>query len=54
MRRPARPLAQYGKCLLRPTSALDTFIGIVPLAPLGPETWAGLPMPEKVWDEEKG
>lgn len=32
---------------------LDTFIGIKPDRPLGPETWAGLPMPEKVWDDEK-
>lgn len=28
-------------------------MGIVPQQPLGPETFAGLPMPEKVWDDEK-
>lgn len=27
--------------------------GIAPNRPLGPELWAGLPMPEKVWDDEK-
>ncbi len=32
---------------------LETFIGIAPKDPLGPEVWAGLPMPEKVWDDEK-
>ncbi len=32
---------------------LETFIGIAPEAPLGPEMWQGLPMPEKVWDEER-
>jgi len=25
-------------------------LGIQPDSPLGPETWVGLPMPEKVWD----
>jgi len=32
---------------------LEDFIGVKPKEPLGPETWAGLPMPEKVWDDEK-
>jgi len=32
---------------------LETFMGIAPKDPLGPEVWAGLPMPEKVWDDEK-
>jgi hypothetical protein len=32
---------------------LEDFIGVKPDRPLGPETWAGLPMPEKVWDDEK-
>jgi len=27
-------------------------LGIAPDRPLGPETFAGLPMPEKVWDGE--
>lgn len=27
--------------------------GVTPKDPLGPEMWAGLPMPEKVWDDEK-
>ena len=32
---------------------LETFTAIMPKDPLGPEMWAGLPMPEKVWDDEK-
>jgi hypothetical protein len=28
-------------------------LGITPDGPLGAETWQGLPMPEKVWDDEK-
>lgn len=32
---------------------LEDFIGVKPKDPLGPDTWAGLPMPEKVWDDEK-
>lgn len=32
---------------------LETFVGVKPIEPLGPEMWAGLPMPEKVWDDEK-
>jgi glutaredoxin len=28
-------------------------LGITPADPPGPETFAGLPMPEKVWDDEK-
>jgi len=32
---------------------LETFIGVKPKEPLGPEMWKGLPMPEKVWDDEK-
>ena len=32
---------------------LETFMGIAPKEPLGPEMWKGLPMPEKVWDDEK-
>ncbi|MEZ5854515.1 MAG: DinB family protein [Hyphomicrobiaceae bacterium] len=32
---------------------LETFIGIAPNAPLPDSTWIGLPMPEKVWDDEK-
>ncbi len=32
---------------------LETFIGITPKDPLGPDMWVGLPMPEKVWDDEK-
>jgi hypothetical protein len=32
---------------------LETFIGVLPKDPLGPEMWKGLPMPEKVWDDEK-
>lgn len=32
---------------------LETFMQIQPKDPLGPEMWQGLPMPEKVWDDEK-
>lgn len=32
---------------------LETFIGVEPKDPLPDETWVGLPMPEKVWDDEK-
>ncbi|MDX2157629.1 MAG: DinB family protein [Hyphomicrobiaceae bacterium] len=32
---------------------LETFIGVKPDNPLPDSTWAGLPMPEKVWDDEK-
>jgi hypothetical protein len=32
---------------------LKTFIGVDPIDPLPDSTWAGLPMPEKVWDDEK-
>lgn len=32
---------------------LETFMEIQPKDPLGPEMWHGLPMPEKVWDDEK-
>lgn len=32
---------------------LETFIGVKPIDPLPDSTWAGLPMPEKVWDDEK-
>ncbi|MFV0294921.1 MAG: DinB family protein, partial [Hyphomicrobiaceae bacterium] len=32
---------------------LETFIGIAPDDPLPASTWVGLPMPEKVWDDEK-
>ncbi len=32
---------------------LEDFIGVKPVNPLGPATWTGLPMPEKVWDDEK-
>ncbi len=32
---------------------LADFVGVKPDRPLGPETWVGLPMPEKVWDDEK-
>ena len=32
---------------------LDDFVGVKPKDPLGPDMWAGLPMPEKVWDDEK-
>jgi hypothetical protein len=32
---------------------LTTFIGIAPDRPLPDSTWVGLPMPEKVWDDEK-
>ncbi len=32
---------------------LETFIGVKPIDPLGSDMWAGLPMPEKVWDDEK-
>ena len=28
-------------------------LGIQPNQPLGQETFAGLPMPEKVWDDEQ-
>jgi hypothetical protein len=28
-------------------------LGIEPARPLGPETFSGLPMPEKVWDDER-
>jgi hypothetical protein len=28
-------------------------LGIAPDRPLPPETFAGLPMPEKVWDDEQ-
>ena len=31
---------------------LEQFAGIAPIDPLGPELWAGLPMPQKVWDDE--
>ncbi len=27
-------------------------LGLVPDRPPGPETWAGLPMPEKIWDDD--
>jgi hypothetical protein len=33
--------------------ALEDRFQIVPDRPIPPETWAGLPMPEKVWDDEK-
>jgi len=29
-------------------------LGIVPQQRLGPEAFAGLPMPQKVWDDEPG
>ncbi len=32
---------------------LETFMGIAPTDPLGPDVWKDLPMPEKVWDDEK-
>ena len=32
---------------------LEDFVGVKPKDPLGPDMWAGLPMPEKVWDDEK-
>ena len=32
---------------------LETFAQMAPKDPLGPEMWQGLPMPEKVWDDEK-
>ena len=32
---------------------LEDFIGVKPIDPLPASTWAGLPMPEKVWDDEK-
>ncbi len=32
---------------------LEDFIGVKPVDPLGPEMWKDLPMPEKVWDDEK-
>jgi DinB superfamily len=28
-------------------------LGVEPIRPLGPEAFAGLPMPEKVWDDER-
>jgi hypothetical protein len=28
-------------------------LGIVPDRPPGPEVFAGLPMPDKVWDDER-
>ncbi|MGD9830582.1 MAG: DinB family protein, partial [Hyphomicrobiaceae bacterium] len=33
---------------------LEDKCGVKPDRPLGPEMWQGLPMPEKVWDDEKG
>lgn len=32
---------------------LETFIGVTPDRPLPDSTWVGLPMPVKVWDDEK-
>lgn len=32
---------------------LEDFIGVKPIDPLPDSMWAGLPMPEKVWDDEK-
>ena len=32
---------------------LEDFVGVKPKDPLGSEMWTGLPMPEKVWDDEK-
>lgn len=32
---------------------LEDFIGVKPVDPLPASMWAGLPMPEKVWDDEK-
>lgn len=32
---------------------LEDFIGVKPNDALGPDMWKGLPMPEKVWDDEK-
>lgn len=32
---------------------LETFMGIAPDRPLPDSTWVGLPMPQKVWDDEK-
>lgn len=32
---------------------LEDFVGVKPIDPLPASTWAGLPMPEKVWDDEK-
>lgn len=32
---------------------LEDFIGVKPIDPLPASMWAGLPMPEKVWDDEK-
>ena len=32
---------------------LEDFLQLLPKEPLGPEMWKGLPMPEKVWDDEK-
>jgi hypothetical protein len=29
------------------------FLGLAPDRPLGQETFVGLPMPDKVWDDEK-
>ena len=32
---------------------LEDFIGVKPIDPLPASMWEGLPMPEKVWDDEK-
>jgi hypothetical protein len=32
---------------------LEDFIGVKPIDPLPDSMWEGLPMPEKVWDDEK-
>ena len=32
---------------------LESFVGIMPRDPLGPDLWKDLPMPEMVWDDEK-
>ncbi|MGE0697996.1 MAG: DinB family protein [Hyphomicrobiaceae bacterium] len=32
---------------------LEDFVGVKPIDPLPDSTWVGLPMPEKVWDDEK-
>jgi len=32
---------------------LEDFIGVTPIDPLPDSMWVGLPMPEKVWDDEK-
>lgn len=32
---------------------LETFIGVKPIDPIPDSNWVGLPMPEKVWDDEK-